>query len=162
MNMPPTKKSKGSTVDVSDFNIEGALMSEASAIQPIEHEGIDHLADLAHIPQPTKDDLATPEAAQDWTQRELWKATPRAVQETIAQLRYGTKRERMEAANKILDRAGHKGESTKVTNIAPVIVLTSDALSNIPWARKAVVEGKVVQKELPTAERTVVSDKSND
>lgn len=114
---------------------------------PLSHEGLDHCAKPA-IPQPTTDDLATPEAAEQWAEREFIRATPRAVQEVIHQLRYGDVKQRQAAAFKILDRGNFK-EGNKVTNIAPVIVLTADALATIPWAKKAVVDGTVISKQLP-------------
>lgn len=157
-----SKRSKDNSIDESDFSIEEMLTSEArEQTGTISADGaIDHIGLYPNIPQTTRDDVASPEAAQDWAQRELVRATPRAVQEVIHQLRYGSKKERAEAAKQILDRGGFKGDNNKVTNIAPVIVLTSDALSNIPWAKKAVVDGTVVVPQV--ASGTVVSDKKND
>lgn len=145
--MPQKKRLSDNLDDVSDFNIEDELMSKGS-VPALTHEGGDHLADLPSIPQPSKDDLATPEAAQDWAQREIVRATPRAVQETVYQMRYGSKKERFEAAQKILDRGGFKGDAQKITNIAPVIVLTSEALANIPWAKKAIVDGSITKPKV--------------
>ncbi len=141
--MTVKKDSKDSLESASAFNLEDVLLSKELAPQ-LSHEGNDHLAGRKGIPVPTHEDLATPEAAQSWAEREVIRATPRAVQEMINQLRYGNMKERAWASAQILDRGGLKTDN-KVTNIAPVIVLTSEALQNIPWAKKAVVEGSVVK-----------------
>ena len=113
------------------------------------------------VPIPKKDDLASPGLSQHWAEQELVKATPRAVQELIAQLRKGDKKERFAAAVQILDRTGVQVKENR-GNQAPVIVLTQKVIQNIPWARKlakeagklasdTTVEGKVVndQKDRP-------------
>lgn len=132
-------------------------MSEEHAPALAPEVGIDHIAAHKDIPQPSKDDTATPEAARDWAERALIAETPRAAQEAIYQLRYGGSKERIEMLKQILDRSGIQS-ANKVTNIAPVIVLTADAISNIPWARKAVVEGKVVSPNKQISPGTVEVD----
>lgn len=129
---------------MTDSELESMLLSKVSAKTsepgslPIEHEGADHLALYKDIPVPSKEDLATPEAAQQWAQQELVKANPRAAQEFINQLRRGNSKERMEAAKEIFNRTGLHPGQTKVTNNATVVVLTADAVKNLPWAAKFV------------------------
>lgn len=127
--------SKSKLTDVNDEELKQMLLSKANA-PALSHEGMDHLAAYNDIPQPTKEDLASAEAAQQWAQNELVKANPRAAQEFINQLRRGNSKERMEAAKEIFNRTGLHSGQTKVTNNATVVVLTADAVKNLPWAAK--------------------------
>lgn len=146
--------SKKPLTDVSDSELESMLLSKANekTSEQLHHEGMDHLVQYSDLPVPSKEDTATPEAAQDWAEREIIRATPRAAQEMINQLRRGSAKERMEASKQILDRAGLQG-SARITNNSTVVVLTADTLANIPWAKKfedkrkaeQLVEGEVVQ-----------------
>ncbi len=104
------------------------------------------------VPTPTLEEIDTPDKATMWAEEQIRKATPRAIQEVIHQLRNGNMKERAVMAMQILDRAGVKAKEGP-TMIAPVIVLTSDAVKDLPWAKKAaqlakskedVVEGELV------------------
>lgn len=102
------------------------------------------------VPIPKREDLETPAAAQQWAENELAKATPRAAQELIAQLRKGDKKERLAAAKEILDRAGVQAKERNTIN-APVIVLTAKVVQNLPWAKKQL--SKVIEGELVNAKK---------
>lgn len=131
--------------DISDVELERLLTSTADAAPQIASDGHDHLLPFNDIPQPAKTDLDTPEAAQSWAERELIKATPRATQEMINQLRRGNAKERMEAAKQVLDRAGLVG-AQKVQRQAPVVVINANVLGNLPWVKKqGSIEAKVVE-----------------
>lgn len=134
-------KSKGQLKDVSDNELEQMLTLQGIEL-PVSRDVGDHIASKKDIPKPNLEDIKTPEAARDWAERALIAETPRAAQEAIYQLRYGSSKERADMLKQILDRSGIQS-ANKVTNIAPVIVLTADAISNIPWAKKAVVDGTV-------------------
>lgn len=89
------------------------------------------------VPVPRPGDIDTPEKAQYWAEQEIIKATPRAVQEVIHQMRSGgDKKARLTAALQILDRAGVQAKANS-TVVAPVFVLTADTVKNLPWLQAA-------------------------
>lgn len=99
------------------------------------------------VPVPSKEDLATPGAAQTWAEQELLKATPRAVQEVIHQMRTsGDKKMRLDAAKYILERGGIQAKNNQSNS--PVIILTPQVIQNLPWLRQADREGKIVDGQL--------------
>lgn len=104
---------------------------------------------LDGVPVPKPSDLETPEAAQFWAEQEIIKATPRAVQEVINQLKTGsTKKERMVAAIQILDRAGVQ-QKERAAMVSPVFVLTPESVQHLPWVKAikeqgGIQDGKVV------------------
>lgn len=101
------------------------------------------------VPIPKREDLETPESAADWAQKELVRATPRAVQELVHQLRKGDSKARAAAALQILERAGVQAKQERVSQ-APVIVLTPKVIQMLPWLKSEtakVVDGEVVVKK---------------
>lgn len=120
----------------------------------INNPAIDHIQSKADIPRPTSDDVKTPEAAREWAERTLIAETPRAAQEAIYQLRYGGTKERIEMMKQILDRSGIQG-TQKIAHIAPVIVLTTEATNNLPWATRKTLSNSD-SKALPAPGKTVI------
>lgn len=101
------------------------------------------------VPIPKAHDLETPESAADWAQREIVRATPRAAQELIHQLRKGDSKSRYNAAMEILNRAGVQAKQGGGTS-APVIILTPKVIQQLPWLKREklppTVEGSVTKK----------------
>ena len=95
------------------------------------------------VPVPKMEQIETPELSAQWAEMELLKATPRAVQEVIFQLKRGTMKERAFAALQVLDRAGVQARQAPQAT-APIIVLTKEATLNIPWVKQAKELGQIV------------------
>jgi hypothetical protein len=116
------------------------------------------LTELDGVPVPARKDIETADAATAWAQEQILKATPRAVQEVIYQLkRGGTAKERAAMALQILDRAGVKEKDGPKT-IAPVFILSPEAVKDLPWVKKAQELGKVVQNQISNASAKEIID----
>jgi hypothetical protein len=87
------------------------------------------------VPVPKREEVDTPEGAVWWSEQEILKATPRAVQEVIHQLKKGNSKERMVAALQLLERAGvQKKEQNH--SVSPIFVLTPEAVKTLPWVKQ--------------------------
>lgn len=142
--MPAKKKSREQDIDevrskLNERLTDVALAAPLTNNSPSDRES--HLRELDDVvARPSEKDLESPESADAWADAELRKASPDAVREVIWQSKYGDSKQRLLAAIQILDRTGHHKDQNTVTNIAPVIVLTPESLSAIPWAvRKQMV-----------------------
>lgn len=111
------------------------------------------------VPIPRLADLETPEAATDWATNEILKATPRAVQEVIHQMRKGEPKARLMAALQILDRAGVKEKQNNIT-VAPVIVLTKDTAQNLPWVKQTGNLASIKPKDSQIVDGEIVKSKT--
>src|SRR5258708_4753879 len=124
-------KSQEQLKDISDVELEQLLTSKANGLPQIPNDGGDLLSAFSDLPQPASSDLATSETAQRWAENEIVKATPRAVQEMINQLRRGSSKERMEASKQILDRAGLVG-AERGHRQSPVVVIQQTVVQSLP------------------------------
>lgn len=142
--MPPPKKPSIRDLDKEDrVSLEQALGSAIMLNNIIPGE----LTKQDGVPVPSSEDLATAGAAQSWAEQELLKATPRAVQEVIHQMRTsGDKKLRLDAAKYILERGGVQAKNNQSNS--PVIILTPQVIQNLPWLRNAEKEGKIVDGQL--------------
>lgn len=98
------------------------------------------------VPVPLPEEVDTAEKAQQWAEAQIIKATPRAVQEMIYQLRRGDVKNRGLMAMQILDRAAE--QSKRGTHQGPVIILTPAVVAEVPWLKKAEAKGQIVEGEL--------------
>lgn len=152
--MPPPKKPTLKDIDSDEkVSLSDAANGTSSAIVPVL-SGLDFVKSDG-VPIPTAKDLETPEASIAWADNELAKATPRAVQELVHQLRVGDKKERREVAMKLVDRAERKAAAPQ--GMAPVYVMAQNVTMNLPWVKKTetkdsaepkVIEGTIVPERL--------------
>lgn len=144
--MAPPRKPRLSDLDKEDrVTAEQALDSAIMLNNIVPGE----LTKQDGVPVPSEEDLATPGAAQSWSEQELLKATPRAIQEVIHQMRTaGDKKLRFEAAKYILEKGGVQSKANQSNS--PIIILTPKVVQNLPWLREAKREGKIVDGQLVT------------
>ncbi len=174
--MPPPKKVRLSDIDKEDRVLARDAVGDSGPNDPRPTPGMDGLvpytgkkggtsalAPYPDVPVPTLKDTETAEAATDWAEQEILKATPRAVQEVLHQMKSSPEaKQRLTAALQILDRAGVKEKEKGPTVMAPVFVLTADAIASIPWAKKANAQGKIVDGQLVGGSKELINASKKD
>lgn len=78
------------------------------------------------------------DSAQEWAEGAIKKLVPEAVASLAYDLRFGTDKQRSEAADKVLRSVGmDKREATQQGSQALIVLnLGSEAVSNVPWLQR--------------------------